>query len=280
MSIAQIGDVELYYEEHGSGEPLLLIMGLAADSQAWVFQLPAFSERYRTIVFDNRGVGRSSKPVGPYSIHQMADEAAALLDTMGIASANVVGVSMGGMIAQELVLRHPEKVRRLVLACTYPEPSADIEAHREFSVTQLGGKISAEGQVEIDLTTLNPLVFLQQMLPTVFNQEFIDRELPKLMQVFAGALQYGFSMEAILGQVTAVMSHKATDRLSQITVPTLVITGDADRLIPPANSDILAREIPNARLVKLPGGSHGFNFETPDAFNREVLAFLAEPARV
>jgi 3-oxoadipate enol-lactonase len=279
MSIAQIGDVELYYEEHGSGEPLLLIMGLAADSQAWAFQLPAFSERYRTIVFDNRGVGRSSKPVGPYSIHQMADEAAALLDTLRIASANVVGVSMGGMIAQELVLRHPEKVRRLVLACTYPEPSADIEAHREFSVTQLGGRISTNGQVEIDLTTLNPLAFLQQMLPTVFNQEFIDRELPKLMQVFAGALQYGFSMEAILGQVAAVMSHKATDRLRQITVPTLVITGDADRLIPPANSDILAREIPNARLVKLPGGSHGFNFETPDAFNREVLAFLAEPAR-
>jgi pimeloyl-ACP methyl ester carboxylesterase len=86
-------------------------------------------------------------------------------------------------------------------------------------------------------------------------------------------------MEAILGQVAAVMSHQATSRLKQIAVPTLVITGDADRLIPPANSDILAREIPNARLVKLPGGSHGFNFETPDEFNREVLAFLAEPAR-
>jgi 3-oxoadipate enol-lactonase len=279
MSIARIGEVDLYYEEHGSGEPLLLIMGLAADSQAWVFQLPAFSERYRTIVFDNRGVGRSSKPTGPYSIHQMADEAAALLDTLKIERANVVGVSMGGMIAQELVLRHPEKVRSLVLACTYPEPSEDIEAHRQFSVTQLGGKISSEGQVEIDLTTLNPLTFLQQMLPTVFNQEFIDRELPKLMQVFAGALQYGFSMEAILGQVAAVMSHKATDRLKQIRVPTLVITGDADRLIPPANSDILAREIPGARLVKLSGGSHGFNFETPEEFNREVLAFLADSAR-
>jgi pimeloyl-ACP methyl ester carboxylesterase len=100
-------------------------------------------------------------------------------------------------------------------------------------------------------------------------------ELPKLMEIFSGALEYGFSLEAILGQVEAVMSHKATDRLHQIAVPTLVITGDADRLVPPGNSDILARHIPKARLVKIPGGSHGFNFETPDIFNREVLGFLA-----
>ena len=93
--------------------------------------------------------------------------------------------------------------------------------------------------------------------------------------MFSGALQYGFSMEAILGQVAAVMSHKATDRLHEIAVPTLVITGDADRLIPPANSDILAKHIPGAKLVKVPGGSHGFNFETPDVFNRAVLEFLA-----
>jgi pimeloyl-ACP methyl ester carboxylesterase len=280
MATAKIGDIDVYYEEHGTGEPLLLIMGLAADCQAWVFQLPAFAERFRTIAFDNRGVGRSSKPTGPYSIHQMADEAAALLDQLGIESAHVVGVSMGGMIAQELVLRHPEKVRRLVLACTYPEPDADVEEHREFSVGQLGGKVSAAGEIEIDLSAVDPFAFLQQMLPTVFNQEFIERELPKLMQVFSGALQYGFSMEAILGQVAAVMGHKATDRLHRIASPTLVITGDADRLIPPANSDILAREIPNARLVKVPGGSHGFNFETPDVFNREVLAFLtAEESR-
>ena len=95
------------------------------------------------------------------------------------------------------------------------------------------------------------------------------------MQLFMGALQWGFSMEAILGQVDAVMGHRTTDRLNQITVPTLVITGDADLLIPPANSDILARTIPSARLVKVPGGSHGFNFETPELFNREVLDFLA-----
>lgn len=274
MSVAKVGSVELYYEEHGSGDPLLLIMGLAADSQAWMFQIPDFAKEYRVIAFDNRGVGRSSKPAGPYSIHEMADETAGLLDVLEIDRAHVVGVSMGGMIAQELVLRHPQRVRALVLACTYPEPDADIERTRTFTVEQFGGSVDASGAIHVDLKALNPMMFLQQLLPNVFNQSYIEKELPKLMQVFAGALQYGFSMEAILGQVGAVMTHKATERLHRIQSPTLVITGDADRLVPPASSEILAREIPNAQLVKIPGGSHGFNFETPDVFNRAVLDFL------
>jgi 3-oxoadipate enol-lactonase len=278
MSSASVGPVELYYEEHGSGDPLLLIMGLAADSRAWMFQVPDFARHYRTIIFDNRGIGRSAKPPGPYTIHEMADDAAGLLEKLGIARAHVIGVSMGGMIAQELALRHPERVRGLVLACTYPEPDADIEQQRQFSVQQLGGSVSETGEVQINLSTLDPFMFFQHLLPRVFNQSFIDTDLPKLMQVFAGGLEYGFSLEAILGQVAAVMSHKATDRLHQIAAPTLVITGDADLLIPPGNSDILAKNIPGAKLVKIPGGSHGFNFETPDVFNRAVLEFLGAVA--
>ena len=275
MSIAKVDSFELYYEEHGSGDPLLLIMGLAADSTAWLFQVPDFATHYRTIVFDNRGVGRSSKPTGPYAIHQMADDTAGLLDVLGIARTHVVGVSMGGMIAQELALRHPRRVRSLVLGCTYPEPDAEIERQRQFSLAQFGGTITARGEMQIDVKALDPMSFFQHLLPAVFNPEFIEKELPRLMQVFSGTLQYGFSLEAILGQVAAVISHKATDRLHQIKPPTLVITGDADRLVPPANSDVLAKHIPGARLVKVPGGSHGFNFETPEIFNREVLNFLA-----
>ena len=275
MSIAKVGSIDLYYDERGSGDPLLLVMGLAADSAAWMFQVPDFARRYRTIVFDNRGVGRSAKPPGPYTIHEMADDTAGLLDVLGIARAHVVGVSMGGMIAQELALRHPNRVRGLVLACTYPEPDAEVERHREFSVAQFGGTVAADGEMRIDLTALDPTLFFQHLLPRVFNQAFIDQELPKLMQLFSGALQYGFSMEAILGQVAAVMGHRATDRLHQIKARTLVITGDADLLIPPANSRVLAEHIPNAKLVTIPGGSHGFNFETPEIFNREVLDFLA-----
>jgi 3-oxoadipate enol-lactonase len=275
MSTARVGPIELFYEEHGSGYPLLLIMGLAADSTAWLFQVPEFAGRYRTIVFDNRGVGRSAKPPGPYTIHEMADDAAGLLDVLEIPRAHVVGVSMGGMIAQELALRHPERVRGLVLACTFPEPDVEAERQRQFSVAQFGGTITAAGETRIDVSMLNPLMLFQHLLPRVFNQSFIDRDLPKLMQVFSGALRYGFSMEAIIGQVEAVMGHRTTDRLHQITAPTLVITGDADLLVSPANSDILAHSIPGARLVKVPGGSHGFNFETPEVFNHEVLDFLA-----
>jgi pimeloyl-ACP methyl ester carboxylesterase len=275
VSIAHVDSINLYHEEHGSGDPLLLIMGLAADSVAWLFQLPEFSQHYRAIVFDNRGVGRSDKPPGPYTIPQMADDSAGLLEALGVTRAHVVGVSMGGMIAQELALRHPQRVRGLVLACTYAQPDADILQTRTQSVTQLGGTLSPSGEIQIDLSRLDPLSFFQMLLPTVFNQQFIETELPKLMELFAGSLQYGFDMEAILSQVSAVMQHDTTARLHKITSPTLVITGDNDRLIPPKCSDLIAAKIPGARLVKVPGGSHGFNFETPEVFNREVLGFLA-----
>ena len=274
MSTAKVGDVDLYYEEHGHGDPLLLIMGLAADSTAWLFQVPAFAEHYRTITFDNRGVGRSAKPAGPYTITVMAKDAVGLLDMLGIARTHVVGVSMGGMIAQELALHHPERVRGLVLACTFPEPDEDVAQQREATIAQLAGTVDAAGALQIDPSRLDPMMLFQTLLPRVFTPTFMQEEMPKLMQLFGGALQWGFSMDAILAQVAAVMGHSTTDRLHQIAAPTLVITGDADLLISPANSDILAREIPNARLVKVPGGSHGFNFETPDVFNREVLAFL------
>jgi pimeloyl-ACP methyl ester carboxylesterase len=275
MSTVTVGNIELYYEEHGSGEPLLLIMGLAADSMAWMFQLPAFAERYRTIVFDNRGVGRSSKPAGPYTIPAMADDTAGLLEAIGIEHAHVVGVSMGGMIAQELALRHRQRVRGLVLACTYPEPDDDIRLGRSSSIAQLGGSVGADGAAALDLATVDPMMIFQTLLPKVFSPTFLQNQLPILMQLFGGALQWGFSVEAIMAQVDAVMSHKATDRLSSIQAPTLVITGDSDLLSPPANSDLIASKIPGARLVKIPGGTHGFNFETPDVFNRAIIDFLA-----
>jgi pimeloyl-ACP methyl ester carboxylesterase len=275
MSTVTVGDVELYYEEHGSGDPLLLIMGLATDSTAWLFQLPAFSERYRTIVFDNRGVGRSAKPPGPYTIRQMGDDAAGLMQALGLDRAHVVGVSMGGMIAQELAIRHPERVRSLVLACTYPEPDEEVRLGRAHSMAQLGGSVDAQGNATIDLSAVDPMMIFQTLLPKVFSPAFLMNQLPTLMQLFGGALQYGFSVEAILAQVDAVMSHNTTDRLHRIGAPTLVLTGDADLLIPPANSDVLAREIPGAKLVKIPSGTHGFNFETPELFNTAVLDFLA-----
>ena len=274
MPTTTVQNIELYYEEQGSGDPLLCIMGFATDSTGWLLQVPAFAERYRTIVFDNRGVGRSAKPTGAYTIHEMADDAVALLDYLKIERANVLGLSMGGMIAQELVLRHPTRVRKLVLAATFPEPDAATEENRKVIFGQMGGSITEEGEMKIDFSAVNPLMFFQHLLPLVFNPSFIQNELPKLMQMFSGALQYGFSLEAIMGQMQAVMGHKATDRLTTITAPTLVLTGDADRLISPANSAVLAQSIPGATLVEIPGGSHGFNIEMPERFNQAVLDFI------
>jgi pimeloyl-ACP methyl ester carboxylesterase len=279
MPTATVRDIELYYEEHGSGDPLLCIMGFATDSTGWLMQVPAFAEKHRTIVFDNRGVGRSAKPSGAYTIHEMADDAVGILDHLGIDRADVLGVSMGGMIAQELVLRHPDRVRALVLAATFPEPDAETEDQRKIIFHQMGGSITEAGEMRIDFTAFNPLMFFQHLLPLVFNPGFIQTELPRLMQMFSGALQFGFSIEAIMGQMQAIMRHKATDRLADITAPTLVITGDADRLISPANSDVIARSIPGATLVKVPGGSHAFNIEMPELFNRTVLDFLGSAAR-
>ncbi|HWP66898.1 MAG TPA: alpha/beta fold hydrolase [Candidatus Limnocylindria bacterium] len=276
MATARIGGIDLYYEEHGAGEPLLLVMGFATDSTAWLYQVPEFAKHYRTIVFDNRGVGRSAKPAGPYTIHEMADDAIGLLDHLDVRRAHVLGLSMGGMIAQELALRHPARVNRLVLAATFPEPDADIERTREFTLGRMGGTVTADGAVQIDIKALDPLLLFQHLLPLVFSQDFLATQLPKLMQLFGGALQYGVSMEAIVGQLEALMGHKATDRLHRIAAPTLVLTGDADRLISPANSRILAEHIPGAKLVTIPGGSHGFNIEQPEVFNRTVLEFLGE----
>ena len=275
MPTAAIRDIEMYYEDHGAGTPLLCIMGFATDSVGWMLQVPAFAERHRTIVFDNRGVGRTSKPTGAYTIHEMADDAVALLDHLDIDRTHVLGLSMGGMIAQEVVLRHPDRVRGLVLAATFPEPDVATEEQRKVIFTEMGGSIAETGEMKIDFTAMNPMSFFQHLLPLVFTPAFIQTELPKLMQMFAGALQWGFSLEAIMGQMQAIMAHKATDRLAQVKAPTLVLTGDADRLISPANSTVLAENIPGAKLVTVPGGSHGFNLETPDVFNRAVLDFLA-----
>jgi pimeloyl-ACP methyl ester carboxylesterase len=133
MPTTKANGIELYYEVHGEGPPLLLIMGLGANATAWYRQIPVLSERYRVIAFDNRGAGRSEKPLEPYSIPQMADDAAALMDTLGISTSHVFGMSLGGMIAQEYALRHPERVQALVLGGTTPAAPRQCGPARRLS---------------------------------------------------------------------------------------------------------------------------------------------------
>jgi len=265
MPYTEATGFRMYYEEHGSGFPLLMINGLGSDHLEWLHQLPAFGSRFRVIVFDNRGTGSSGVPPGPYTTAEMGDDAAALLRCLGIARSHVLGVSLGGMIAQELALRHPGLVERLVLGCTGP-----------------GGKLSVRPTPEAMAAFTLPKgeereTELRRMLPFLYTDACI-RERPGEIEGFLRRrLEHPTPPEGYLSQLSAAVTHDASSRLGEIRAATLVITGDADRLVDWENSLRLAGRIPGARLVVLPGAPHRLFAETADAFNREVLRFLDTP---
>lgn len=260
MAILTTSDgVKLRYELHGGGgEPLLLIMGLGGTLDFWQFQTPVFARTHRVAVYDNRGMGGSDKPKGPYDIATLANDALAILDGVGFDRAHVVGISMGGMIAQELALRHPDRVGALVLACTFAKPDEDV-------------RVQAAGMRE--LRDVDPKQLFKAMMGLILSPEFIAREREWLRGLRDKALET-FVLDGYLAQLAATMGHDATAELENIAAPTLVITGTQDKLVPPAASDLLAQLIPEAKLVKLEGGSHGFNVEMADRFNAEVLRFI------
>jgi pimeloyl-ACP methyl ester carboxylesterase len=253
----------MYYEEHGGGFPLLLINGLGSDHLEWLHQRPAFEARFRVVIFDNRGTGMTDVPPGPYSTAQMADDAASLLRALGIPQAHVLGVSLGGMIAQEVALRHPDLVDGLVLGCTGPGGELSVrpslEAMAVFSL--------ARGE--------DPEAELRRMLPFLYTDECI-RERPEEIEGFVRRrLDYPAPPGGYLSQLSAAVTHDASSRLEKIRARALVITGDADRLVNWENSLRLAGRIPGATMVVLPGAPHRLFAETADAFNREVLRFLS-----
>jgi 3-oxoadipate enol-lactonase len=276
MATVEHNGASLYYEVHGEGEPLLCIMGLGGNIHFWEFQIPAFAEKYRTIAFDNRGAGRSSKPAGPYTMQQLADDAIAVLDAVGVTRAHVIGISMGGMIAQDLVLRYPERVGALVLAATFARPDDSTRRIGDQGSAQTGAPSPMQmlRGTNIDTSQLDPKKMFRFMMSMILTPEFIEREKPWLRGLLEKAQAYGFSMDAFLAQVSAIMNHDAAERLKQVQKPTLVITGSADILVPPHHSDELAQLIPGAQLLKIEGGTHGFNVERKEEFNRAVLEFL------
>lgn len=252
----------MYYESCGGGPALLLINGLGSDHSEWLHQVPAFAARFRVVTFDNRGTGRSDIPPGPYTTAQMADDAAALLRSLGIGKSHVLGVSFGGMIAQEAALRHPGLVDRLVLGCTGPGGNLSVrpspEAMAAFAL-QDGGDTETE---------------LRRMLPFLYSDACI-RDRPEEVEGFVRRrLEHPTTPEGYLAQLSAAVSHDASERLEKIRARTLVITGDADRLVHWENSLRMAGRIPNAELVVLPGAPHRLFAENAEDFNREVLRFL------
>jgi 3-oxoadipate enol-lactonase len=250
------------YELRGRGFPLLLVNGLGSDRSEWLAQVPAFAAHFRVIAFDNRGSGESDTPPGPYATAGMADDAVALLSFLGVERAHVLGVSLGGMIAQEVALRHPGCVERLVLACTAPGGEVSERPTPEALAAFVR---TPEGDREADL---------RRTIPYLYSVRF-RREHPGEIESFiARRLSAPSSPEGYAAQLAAAVGHSAGDRLRGIRAPTLVIAGTADRLVPPVNSSRIAERIPGAKLVLLPGAPHRLFAENAEAFNREVVEFL------
>ena len=256
MPTARVGDVELYYEDHGRGDPLLCIMGLAADSTAWLLQVPAFAERYRTITFDNRGAGRSSIPQGPYQMKQFAEDTLRLLDHLGLERIFVLGLSMGGMIAQELALMAPDRIRAMVLGCThYGGPSRIPPA-------------PAAMEILLNNAGLTQKEIIEKNVP-IFFSEACRREQPEVIAAYCAAQlsapeqpEYAFH-----AQLAAIGSFDCSDRLGHLALPIMIVTGSEDILIPPENSKALAKRLPHAEIVVIPGAGHALHAECRDKLN-------------
>ncbi|HYM23655.1 MAG TPA: alpha/beta fold hydrolase [Vicinamibacterales bacterium] len=262
MARTSSAGASIYWEEHGSGDPILLVMGLGASLEAWDRIAPVLATRYRTILFDNRGVGRSDVPPGPYSLEQMADDAAAVMDAAGAPAAHVFGVSMGGMIAQELTLRHPARVRRLILGCT-----------------SCGGREAVRAEPEV-IAALNARSTLPReqamwsMAPYIYDE---STPRARIEEDFKGRLSANGSNEGYAAQYDAIRAWKGTHaRLASVESPTLVIHGETDRLVPPDNGRVVARAIPGSRLVMLPRASHIFLTDQHEAASAAILSFLQE----
>lgn len=252
------------YEVHGAGFPLLMINGLGSDRGEWMAQIPAFEKRFRVIAFDNRGSGESDSPPGPYTTAGMAEDAAALLSFLAVTRANVLGVSLGGMIAQEVALRHPERVERLVLACTTPGGEATARPTPE---TLAAFARAPGGDRESEL---------RRTIPFLYTDRFRTDHPEEIEAFIARRLSAPSSPEGYAAQLAAAVGHSAGDRLKGIGSPTLVIAGTADLVVPPVNSERIAHRIPGAKLVLLPGAPHRLFAENAEAFNREVLSFLSQ----
>ncbi|MGH3882151.1 MAG: alpha/beta fold hydrolase [Pseudonocardiaceae bacterium] len=255
------GGTRLFWDGSGAGPAVLLIHGLGYTHDMWYRTVPALSAHYRVIRFDNRGVGRSDVPPGAYRVSDMAQDAAAVLDAAGVAAAHVVGVSLGGAIAQELTLRHPSRVRGLVLVATLCGGPRMVQAEPEVGVTLLArAKMPAEQGIRV----MNPYVY-----DPGTADERIDEDLAIRLRTYPSAQGY-------LGQLQAVLSWSSYDRLPEITAPTLVIHGESDRLIPPGNGRIIAERIPGARLTLIPQASHILFTDQPETAHGALLGFLDE----
>lgn len=263
MPTLTVNDTELYYERRGSGEPLLLIMGMSGNTVHWGEPFLTELERtFEVIAYDHRGIGRSAAHWDPFTIHQLADDAVALIDALGLERVHVCGISMGGMVAQELALRAPERVKTLTLGCTYcGGPEAAFGAPED--VQMLGEALSSGDRERALRTGFEMNVSPAYRADPAHWDLFLER-----------ATAHPASVKFIALQMQAIAGHDASGRLGDVEPPTLVIHGTDDRMLPASNGEVIARLIPGARLELFDGVGHLFFWERP----QESAALIAEHA--
>jgi pimeloyl-ACP methyl ester carboxylesterase len=260
MATTALGGVEIWMEQEGEGDDVLFISGLADEGACWVDQVAGLKDRYRLTTFDNRGVGRSSTPSGPFRIVDFTADTAALMDALELERPHVVGSSMGGAIAQELALAHPDRVRSLVLNGTW------CRGDRFLHEILRNWMWSAEKADSIRdfLVTVNLWCFS----PRIWNAGTMDDWIAA-----AEASPYAQSADAFCRSAQALIDHDSADRIGAIDAPTLVTVGELDLVLPARFSEELVRRIPNARLVVIPAVGHQPFQEVPEDFNRLLTEF-------
>jgi pimeloyl-ACP methyl ester carboxylesterase len=264
MKFALSGDVRIAYEERGDGPPLLLVHGLGYDHHGWGPQPALLAGDFRLLLVDNRGVGESDAPEGPYSVAELAADAVAVLEAARVERAHVVGVSLGGFVAQELAISHADRVDRLVLLSTspggpnqHPMPARTVAA---FSAYQ---RLEREAALRLGVEN------------SCGDRAVRDR--PDLVdEVYAYRLERAPPIEPWRAQWIAGAEFDAFDRIPEITAPTLALTGGGDVVIDPRNSELLAERIPGARLQVAPDRGHLLFWEEPELVARAVREFLLE----
>lgn len=259
---ARNGDVRLACETRGDGPPVLLIMGLGYGRWGWEPVAEPLVQDFRVVTFDNRGVGDSDVPPGPYTMRQLAADAAAVLDAFELERAHVIGTSLGGMVAQELAIAEPERVDRLVLACTTPGGVTS------YPMPQQTVKLMLEA------AQLDPVVAMRRFVENALAPDAAF-ERPELVErILELRLSNRFDLGGWQSQAMAGATFDALERLGEIQAPTLVLTGTADAVVDRRNSELLAECVPNARLELFPSLGHLFFWEDPERFVALVKEFL------
>jgi len=263
MPSVRANGIQMYYEVSGEGLPLVMIMGLGANMSWWEPRfVQGLAKNFKTIMFDNRGAGRTEVSDKEYTIKLFADDTADLMDALSISKAHILGISMGGMIAQELALNYPEKVEKLILCSTNLGGERSIPPSEETLDLMMRAGTAPSGEERARMTVL-----------LCYSKEYADSNNDRIEFFIQRILKDPISSEAFLRQVGAIVSFSTFDRLSGVKAPTLVLHGKRDILIPPVNGSILAEAIPNAKLVLLEKSAHILGEDLEDATNA-ITEFL------